>query len=299
MEDMVQEFVSGISKRDVFQAKYLKRWDIREEERKELNCFLNFYVDVLHYKMDFIVESYLFVNQMVVEETYYFMTNGKYRYNSFEEVEKVVYGNPEYMEKYMTGVSISEYIWVPHMKMIRYFSKMLPNWKGNYLEIGPGGGQYLIKAIQSGRFCKFAACDVSKTSVDRSNKFLKYVLGDKKGEESCTVVQKNFFEYNVDEKYDCIVMGEVLEHVEEPLAMLKKIYDLLTDDGSAFVTTVINAPTIDHIYLFDTIESVIFMVSNAGFNVFDYICATAGNISLSKAIQKKLVIDIAMVLKKQ
>lgn len=175
MKELVQEFTSKVSERSLFQAKYLEHWEINEAEQKELNCFLNFFVDILHFDMEFIVESYLFVNQMISEETLYFVKNRKYRYSSFEEVEHLVYGNPEYMGKYMTGVSISEYIWAPHMKMIRYFSQNLSSWKGNYLEIGPGGGQYLIKAIQSGRFQRFSACDVSQTSVERSNRYLHYM----------------------------------------------------------------------------------------------------------------------------
>lgn len=295
MKELVEEFITKVSNRSLFQAKYLKHWEISQVERNDLNCFLNFFIEILHYDMEFIVESYLFVNRMISEETLYFVKNGKYRYSSFKEVEHLVYGNPEYMGKYMTGVSISEYIWVPHMKMIRYFSQKLSEWKGNYLEIGPGGGQYLIKAIQSGRFQKFSACDVSKTSVERSNQYLNYMgVGD-----FCTVVQKNFFDYSLDEKYDCVVMGEVLEHVEQPLQMMRKINELLTDNGNAFVTTVINGPTIDHIYLFENREAILTLAKEAGFDVLDYICVTPGDISLEKAIRKNMAIDIAMVMKRK
>ena len=271
MKELVQEFIAQVSEHSLFQAKYLEHWEINEEEQKELNCFLNFFV-----------------------ETLYFVKNNKYRYHSFEEVDSLVYSNSKYMGKYMTGVSISEYIWAPHIKMIRYFSQKLSMWEGNYLEIGPGGGQYLIKAIQSGRFQKFSACDVSKTSVERSNQFLHYMgVGD-----FCTVKHQNFFDYSTEEKYDCIVMGEVLEHVEEPLQMLRKINELLSKQGRAFVTTVINGPTIDHICLFRNKEDIFELTKKAGFNVVDYICVTAGDISLEKAIRKNMAIDIAMIMKK-
>jgi hypothetical protein len=93
-------------------------------------------------------------------------------------------------------------------------------------------------------------------------------------------------------------MGEVLEHVEQPFAMMKQIYKLLDEHGLAFITTVINAPTIDHIYLFETIESVLNMAKEAGFQVIEYRCETAGGIKLEKAIKKKQAITIAMFLGK-
>ena len=60
----------------------------------------------------------------------------------------------------------------------------------------------------------------------------------------------------------------------------------------------INGPTIDHIYLFRSVEEVLDMVEQAGFKIQDYICATEGNASMEKAIKKKMTIDIAMLLKK-
>ena len=101
------------------------------------------------------------------------------------------------------------------------------------MEIGPGFGQYLVKAILNCNFHDYSACDVSKTSVEGTNRFLNY----RNLAEKCTVQEKNFFEYTSDEKFDCIVMGEVLEHVEEPMQMLRKINDLLEESGKAFITT--------------------------------------------------------------
>ena len=93
-------------------------------------------------------------------------------------------------------------------------------------------------------------------------------------------------------------MGEVLEHVENPLGMLEKINVLLKPTGKAFVTTVINAPAVDHIFLFENAEVVLDMVREAGFSIVDYICVTEGDIPLEKAIKTGRAIDIAMILGK-
>lgn len=293
-KDLTQQLVNKISEKDELQRKYLMNWKISASERNEFNSILHFFMEEFQYNMDYIADTYCFINQMVREETYYFIHHGKYRNSIFAEVNRLVYDNPEYMEKYMMGLAVSDYIWINHIKMLRYFEENLDRFEGTrYLEIGPGYGQYLIRALLGGKFEKYCACDISKTSVAGSNKFLKFRnLADR-----CMVEEKDFFEYN-SEEFDCIVMGEVLEHVEQPLLMLKKIYGLLHKEGKAFITTVINAPTLDHIFLFGNIEQVLNLANETGFRIVDYMCSTEGDIPLEKAIKRKQAINVAMILEK-
>lgn len=295
MYDIIRDFIDTVSENDELQSKYLENWQATEFEKNELRSMIKFFVEECSYNVEYVAEAYLFINHMVREETYYFIRNGKYRFSTFSEVDQLVYNNHEYMEKYMIGLTISDYIWINHIKMLRYFEDNYDIFYGKrYLEIGPGYGQYLIKALISCRFNEYCACDISKTSVDGCNKYLKYRgLSDK-----CNVIQKDFFEYDVHDKFDCIVMGEVLEHVEQPFLMLKKIYELLTKDGKAFISTVINAPTLDHIWLFSSIEEVLILIKKAGFKILDYMCATEGDISLEKARKRKQAINIAVIVKK-
>lgn len=287
-----------LSAKDVLQKKYIKNINLSQEEMDDLEDILHFFIEINEENkctIEDIVESYLFINKMIWEETYYFKLNGRYRYSTFEEVDGIVYSSREYMKKYMLGLTISEYIWLNHINMIRYFKNKLDLLKGSrYLEIGPGFGQYLVKAVLKGNFEQYYACDISKTSVETSNEYLKYKNIDAK----CVVEHKNFFDYNSKEKFDCIVMGEVLEHVENPQEMLAKIWELLNENGKAFVTTVINAPVIDHIFLFDSIDAVLKMVESVKFKIAEYTCFTEGDIILEKAIKKKMAINIAMLLEK-
>ncbi len=293
--DMTIDFIKKVSARSELQNKYFDNWKATDSERRELDTILHFFVEILGYDMDYIVESYLFINNMVMEETYYFIQNGKYRNSTFEEVNKIVYDNPDYMEKYMMGLSISDYVWISHIKMLRYFKKCSNMFTGNrYLEIGPGFGQYLVTAILSCDIEKYHACDISRTSVDRCNRYLAY----RNLSDQCTVIEKDCFKYVSEDEFDCIVMGEVLEHVERPLLMLEKIYELLREGGHAFITTVINAPAVDHISLFESIEQVLNLAGDAGFTIVDHMYATEGDIPLEKAVIRKQAINIAMILKK-
>ncbi len=297
MGELVNQFIFKIGERDPFQRKALEKDEPLIDEKENLEHFLQFCVQQKKNTIDELVEAYLFLINMFREETYYFISNGKYRFSKYEEIGNSVYGNRDYMQKYMIGLAISDYIMIPHLKMIRFFQEnvqKLSNGGGKYFEIGPGSGQFLVKAIERGNFTKYKACDLSQTSVNLCNDYLAYSgLIDK-----CKVECKNFFDYGEEEKYDCIVMGEVLEHVENPSAMLKRIYEMLKDGGKAFITTVINAPAIDHIYLFSTKEEVLNLLENAGFGIEKFILATAGNVPLEKAEKKKFAIDMAMILTK-
>ena len=47
----------------------------------------------------------------------------------------------------------------------------------------------------------------------------------------------DFLEYETSKKYDVIVMGDVLEHVSEPVRALEKAYDMLAPDGILWLST--------------------------------------------------------------
>ena len=297
MSNLVNQFIENVAAKDHFQCKALRKIVSLDEEKNNFECFLQFCIQKEGKTIDELTDAYLFLINMFREETYYFVRNGKYRFNKYDEVANSVYGNPEYMEKYMIGVHISDYIMFPHLKMMRFFDENLTNLSkngGGYLEIGPGSGQFFIKALRNGCFSEYNACDLSPTSVKLCNDYLKFLGMTNNYKIEC----KNFFNYDKDKKYNCIVMGEVLEHVEDPALMLKQLYELLNVGGKAFITTVINGPCIDHIYLFHNKEEVLELMHKVGFTVVNYILAIEGDVSLEKAEKKKYTIDIAMILSK-
>lgn len=298
MADIVEKFITHVSNQSELQRKYLQKWNITEKEKVELRIILSFFLEKYNYTLDYLADAYIFINNMVMEETYYFIKYGKYRNESFEEVNKEIYQNTKYMDRLMCGLTISDYIWINHIKMIRYYEKHLDSFRGKkYLEIGPGFGQYLKMSILKDNFDEYLAVDISPVSVKKCRDYLEYcgIKIDKK----CNIIEKNFENLTINDKFDFVVMGEMLEHVEKPLNVLNKIYTLLNQNGKAFITTVINAPTIDHIFLFKTVKDVLDIVRNAGFKIEDYFCATAGDISFEKAEKKKKGINIALILKKQ
>ena len=299
---IVVEFFRKLKEKSVLQSKYITEWQDKytSNELNEFSHLIRFFVEKERKSMSDIVDAYLFLNDMIAEEQYFFAVNGHYRFSKLAEVEDAVYGNSTYMEKYMMGLAVSDYIWIQHIKMVRFFEKFLDFSEGGarYLEVGPGYGQYMRHAICSNKYENYQACDLSAESVRGCKLFLEYALPAKL-RNKWDVTQQNLFDLATEDKYDMIVMGEVLEHVEQPMRMLRKIQEHLSETGIAFVSTVINAPAVDHIYLFHTVDEVKQLVRDAGFEIIEYEVFTAGDIALEKAEKKKRPIDIAMVIKRK
>lgn len=298
--DRVDTFVQLVSAKSVLQGKYLSSWHVRDAERSDLASILNFYCERCNYGMEFIVDSYLFINEMVMEEQFYFIRNGKYRNSTYVEVNEQVYQNQEYMMKYMIGLTISDYIWLQHLEMIRYFERLLEDFTlkgGRYLEIGPGFGQFLTRAIKRDLWEEYLAVDISPVSVEQCRKYLEYCGIKDNGR--IKIALQDFFTFDMDIKFDNVVCGEVLEHVENPLKMLKKIYSLLSKGGTAFITTVINGAAIDHIYLFSTVQEVLDLAKAAGFTIQDYLCVAEEKRTIERAEKMKGTIDIALLCIKE
>lgn len=74
--------------------------------------------------------------------------------------------------------------------------------------------------------------------IDKEKECIEYAERDKKDRKLGKIkfLCDDFLTYNFDEKFDCIIMGEVLEHIYNPGLFLDKCKNLLEDDGRLIVT---------------------------------------------------------------
>jgi 2-polyprenyl-3-methyl-5-hydroxy-6-metoxy-1,4-benzoquinol methylase len=96
--------------------------------------------------------------------------------------------------------------------------------------------------------------------------------------------------------FDILVMGEVLEHVEQPQLFLERLANLAASDSHIYVTTCINAPAIDHIYLWRNIEELEVMIAAAGLTIRDKLYLPYGGKTLEESRDQNLAINVAYVL---
>jgi 2-polyprenyl-3-methyl-5-hydroxy-6-metoxy-1,4-benzoquinol methylase len=298
--DVFAVLIDEIREKNVSHRRFLEnalRY-LTDDEKQILDSYITFLIHEGK-SIPYIAECYNSLVNAVVAEQFYFIKHKKYRFSKFSEVESLVYFNDEFMEKYMIGLGISTFLWPQHLKIHRFFLNKLPlNIEGNYLEIGPGHGFYFMNAMKISSYRYFEGIDISPKSVLLTNNILKSNFFGKF--ENFSIRQGDFIQFPSNKKYDAVVMGEVLEHVENPGSFLEKIHTITHDGSFIFITTVINAPVIDHIYLFDSIESLENLIISAGFKIKEMFLSPAyDRYSIEDNMKKKLPIDVAIVLLKK
>ena len=142
----------------------------------------------------------------------------------------------------------------------------------------------------------FVGIDVSETSIRQTRTFLNSNLAGEKLHLHCA----DFLKYPLKaSSFDAIVMGEMLEHVENPKDYLKKIASVAKKNAYICVTTCINAPSIDHIYLFKNLGELEDIFSQSGIRIKEQCILPYVDKTLEECIEQWLTINVGYVLEKQ
>lgn len=168
------------------------------------------------------------------------------------------------------------------------FNKCRQITKGRrYLEVGVGNGEMLACALEMG----FQADAVEICKEDCEN--ISGALG-------VEVKWCDFLEFETSKEYDVIIMGDVLEHVSQPLKALQKAYDLLAFGGCFWVSTPNYNSSYSRLVKFDdamwnqknhityfSYESLEPVLEEAGFEVVHYDISNRYNGSMELFCRKK------------
>lgn len=293
----VQALISSIIEGNIGHKPYLQTAcsQLSPDDWSELHNLLSYYKS-LSVDIGYLADCYNTVVQDTYLEQIYFMRKKRYRYSTLAEVADAVYHNPEYMEKYMYGLSISLFFWPAHRLLKEHLSRTIPKkTQGRYLEVGPGHGFFFKSALVNTTYSSFLGIDISKKSIEVTESVLKSgFFGDFSGYELKCM---DFCSAALDgQAFDALVMGEVLEHVEEPEALLKRIRQLTHKDSYIWISTCMNAPAVDHIYLFESEEHLASVIESAGLKISDKCLIPYPGLTLDQCKADKMCINIGTVL---
>lgn len=269
----------------------------RADDRDRLERYLRF-CQARGLATDELAECYLTIVIDTLREQIHFQRNGRYRHSTFAEVAADVYFNDAYMSRYMIGLALTAFLWPNHLAMFRYFAEQLPtDQTGSYLEIGPGHGYYLMTAMERSAYHAYTAIDISTTSLELARALVTH--SGLPGRKDLTLRCEDFLASDLDEEsFDAVVMGEVLEHVEDPDAFLARIVTVTRPGAFLFVTTCINAPAVDHITLFPDTATIEALFRRHTLRVrSSLICPYEGR-TLEECETKRLAVNVAYVLER-
>jgi len=273
--------------------------DLSEAERAEVETYIAFQQSG-GLGAQRMAEGYLTIVEDTFIEELRFRETGRYRFASFDEARSTVYDNPAYMSRYMIGLALSSFWWSNHMKMRRFFKSHLPllaTRSGIYREVGPGHGMYFLESMRACRFALYEGIDISATSVDMTRRVVD--SGYFGSFPHARIVQADFLAATELQRSDVLVMGEVLEHVEDPGLFLSRAHATTVADPLFFLTTCINAPAIDHLYNPESVGRLEQLFAGHGFVVRDRCIVPRDGASLEDCVRDRLAINVAYLLGKE
>ena len=207
------------------------------------------------------VESFLHLHHSLDQLRADYLATGRYRNSSFDEVNRDVYANPEMMQRHMHGLVMAQFLWPDQYHRFQFFADSLPGYRSSvkrYLEVGGGHALYVSEAARVLEQASVEVVDVSATSLEMARAIA----------QQPRIRYHHMDVFNFPEgEFDFITMGEVLEHVEQPRELLRKLHRMLAPGGTAFITTPANAPMVDHIYVFRNAREIQEMLQECGFSI--------------------------------
>ena len=102
----------------------------------------------------------------------------------------------------------------------------------------------------------------------------------------------------INETFDFITMGEVLEHVDVPATLLKKLHWLLSRAGRAFISTCANCPALDHVYQFNNIGEIREMIRACGLEIEEDAVLPVEKLPMTEIVAKKITINYCAMVKR-
>jgi len=267
----------------------------------EFEDFLDSYILYLennNISIEYGVDAYLKMVQDMFKSQVKFMRTGKYPISTTEHAIVNVYNDKKEMLSYMIGLALSQYLWSTHYDMFNHLKDELFRNRGEikqYMEIGPGHGLFLKSAIDIlNDDVNMIAIDISPISLDISKSIINYFYPLK----SIEFINEDMLNLDLDSQCDFIVMGEVIEHVENPKLLLDKIAKLLNKKGKAFLSTCVNCPAIDHVYHFKTVSEIRELFKDSGLKILSEKILPVENLAMEEIIKQKITINYSAVVTK-
>jgi 2-polyprenyl-3-methyl-5-hydroxy-6-metoxy-1,4-benzoquinol methylase len=257
----------------VIQAWSMSTDQVREYFEKTLCWLCGVYGDEA---LGHIADGYAFFTVEVNRAQYNYELCGHYERSSFDECNRDIYQNDDYMKSYYWGVFAILFCW-PHYvdTMEFYLTRFIRKFKGTrLLEIAPGHAAWGLIALDVLKQAQLTGVDISPTSIEIA---AKHANAAGFGDRAKYIIQDaTRMEDHNDEKFDLLVCNFLLEHIEQPGRFISDISSSLTAGGHAFITLALTAAQPDHIYEFIHESEAILMAEKAGFRVLDSLSADAG-----------------------
>jgi len=127
---------------------------------------------------------------------------------------------------------------------------LIPTSAKRILDLGCGTGE-LGKALKQRQKCHVTGIELNKEAAQEAGKVLDHTIIDN---------LNRFDPAFLNDKFDCIILGDILEHLVSPWSILKKFAPALTDDGRIIASI----PNIAHPWIISQLQKGLFRYELSG-----------------------------------
>jgi 2-polyprenyl-3-methyl-5-hydroxy-6-metoxy-1,4-benzoquinol methylase len=213
----------------------------------------------------------------MLREQIRFRKTGVYRLDDAAEANETVYSDPVRMRRYLIGLLLTYLFWPNHYDLFVQFRRGIKALEPTRaLEVGAGHGLFTAELVRQHPRVDLTVLDISQSSMQATQSFLRaFDVPD----DSIRFVLADFMRSSMQVgAFDLIVMGEVIEHVNDAEGLLRRALELLHPDGRLYLTTCANCPAADHIYYFGSPSDIRGLLERTGFEITEELAKPAENL---------------------
>ncbi|MEO6527842.1 MAG: class I SAM-dependent methyltransferase [Gemmatimonadaceae bacterium] len=195
---------------------------------------------------------------------------GRYERLTYKESDDAVYSQPGVMRDYLLGVYLTNFMWAHHMELSLLFEdRFLPSIAGEsrIIEIAPGHGGWGLWALHATRGTSLVGFDISDTAVDMARQLASAAQLSARA----SYAQRDAMSITTDigPVYDACICSFLIEHLEDPGALLALVSRLVRPTARVFLTGALTAAQVDHVYEFRHEAELVVLAEQHGFRVLD------------------------------
>jgi len=205
----------------------------------------------------FAASCYADLCRTLMREQVAFNRTGEYSCTDASRAYRVTYSQDS-MREYVIGLMLTYLFWPNHYSMMEMFwDHILTAQPKKVLEVGAGHGLFTSEILRL-LDADLTIVDISPQSIEICREFVP---------SSVNLNLTDYITWGILGKFDLVIMGEVIEHVDDPFSFLWKTRGILSEGGSVFVSTCAECPAVDHVYRFRTVEEIREMIFRTGFSI--------------------------------
>lgn len=213
------------------------------------------------------VEAFVAMTFDVIEMQQEFYESGRF---SMDIHGGSLYSDEEIMgRRYLLGLYLAQVLWPNHHSKLTFFERELVASVGDgarVLDVGCGPGTYGLTVGRAVRCDELTLLDISPLSepLVRGLAAVDPVIGP----GNADVVVGDFLELPLPSAaYDVVLFSEIVEHLVDPEAGMRRLADITTPHGSVFFSTATNSAFYDHTIVFTDLDEIRDLVARHGFEV--------------------------------